>query len=404
MGSIDQVAVQIRFALEQLSTKNAHHEFEHICRHVTRARICSNVLPATGPVAQGGDQGRDFETFRSYLSTSSLAETSFVGLVSDKPLAFACTLQKLKLTQKIKSDVKTIMASGSTVEGIHYFCSTDLPVATRHKLIEWARKTYSIELEIHDGQSLAELLSGRDVFWIAEKYLSVPSQIYPRSSVDDGGEWYSRQLEAWKERSFPPTSHADFSTLKGAGRHALKSEELRQDVPFWLRLIESFIISPSDEGLKRRAIYEVAFLSLKSMNTLTGQEERLREYFAAIPHLENPADLEDASAMMNYCAVVAHERSSALTVEEVSLWRQILIDTVEERLKRKTTTNTLCLLLDLRGYLSTSIDPQNLIRPKLGDAIEWWTQLLDKVKSAPLYPLERLADRLTDFIRIFDEP
>ncbi|HVQ38103.1 MAG TPA: hypothetical protein VMS31_11255, partial [Pyrinomonadaceae bacterium] len=269
---------------------------------------------------------------------------------------------------------------------------------------EWARKTYSIGLEIHDGQSLAELLSGRDVFWIAEKYLSVPSEIYPRSSVDDGGEWYRIQLEEWKQRSSPPLSHADFSTLKGAGRHALNSEELKQDVPFWLHLIESFILSPSDEGLKRRAIYETAYLSLKSMKSLSGQEERLREYFAAIPQLEDPVDLEDASAMMNYCAVVAYEGSSSLTVEEVSSWRRTLIGTVEDKLKQQTTTNTLCLLLDLRGYLSTSIDPQNVIRPKLGEAIAWWTKLLDKVKSAPLYPLERLADRLTDFIRIFDEP
>jgi hypothetical protein len=39
---------------------------------------------------------------------------------------------KLQLKKKIKSDVKTIMASGSAVEGVHYFCSADLPVAIRH--------------------------------------------------------------------------------------------------------------------------------------------------------------------------------------------------------------------------------------------------------------------------------
>jgi len=54
--------------------------------------------------------------------------------------------------------------------------------------------------------------------------------------------------------------------------------------------------------------------------------------------------------------------------------------------------------MDLRGSLTTSIDPQNPVRPKFDDAIEWWTKLLDKVKDAPLYPLERLADRLTSFI------
>src|SRR6185369_5860320 len=110
MATIDQVATQIRFGLEQLSARNAHHEFEHLCRYLTKARICSNVLPATGPVGQGGDQGRDFETFRTYLSNSTLAETAFVGLVSNKPLVFACTLQKQQIKRKIKFDVKTIMS------------------------------------------------------------------------------------------------------------------------------------------------------------------------------------------------------------------------------------------------------------------------------------------------------
>jgi len=70
--------------------------------------------------------------------------------------------------EKDKFDVKKIMSSGSAVECVHYFCSVDVPVATRHELIDWARESHSVGLEIHDGESLAELLSGRDVFWIAE--------------------------------------------------------------------------------------------------------------------------------------------------------------------------------------------------------------------------------------------
>jgi hypothetical protein len=403
MATIDQVATQIRFGLEQLSARNAHHEFEHLCRYLTRARICSNVLPATGPVGQGGDQGRDFETFRTYLSNSTLAETAFVGLVSDKPLVFACTLQKQQIKRKIKFDIKKIMSSGSTVEGVHYFCSASVPIATRHDLINWARKTHSVALEIHDGESLAELLSGRDVFWIAEQYLSVPSEIYPRSPIEDGGEWYVRELDRWKAATSPPVSYADFSTLKAAGRHALNSENLCQDVPFWFRLIESFIDADSNTPLRRRAIYEAAYLSLKYMKTLVGQENRLREYFSVVPDLEEPADLEDAYPMMNYCAVIAHEGSSALTVDEVSHWRRALIARVEEKLAQYNTTNTRCLLLDLRGALSTSMDPANPVRPTLDEAIEWWNKALDEVKDAPLYPLERLADRLTNYLKFFHE-
>ena len=92
MATLAEVKAQIRFALEQLSAMNAHHEFEHRCLDLTRLRICSNVLPATGPVAAGGDQGRDFETFRTYLKATPIANTTFIGLVSTKRLVFPCSL------------------------------------------------------------------------------------------------------------------------------------------------------------------------------------------------------------------------------------------------------------------------------------------------------------------------
>src|SRR5438552_3097846 len=171
MASIDQVISQIRFGLAQLSSRNAHHEFEHLCRHLARARICSNILPATGPAAAGGDQGRDFETFRTYLNSTSIANSTFVGLASAKPIAFACSLEdKKSINRKIRSDIKTILSCGSSIEGIHYFASADIPVAARHKLQAWARDTYQVSLEIYDGNSIAELLGERDVFWIAERF------------------------------------------------------------------------------------------------------------------------------------------------------------------------------------------------------------------------------------------
>ena len=139
-ANIDQVKSQIRFQLGQLSIKDAHHEFEHLCRHLTRATICSNIMPATGPVSAGGDQGRDFETFRTYLSSSPIANSTFIGLVSQKPIVFACSLRKKeKIASKIKEDVAIIMASGSPVEAVHYFCTSDLHVSKRHELQSWAK-------------------------------------------------------------------------------------------------------------------------------------------------------------------------------------------------------------------------------------------------------------------------
>ncbi len=145
MASITQITGQLRFQLEQLSARNAHHEFEHLCRHLTRARICSNILPATGPVSAGGDQGRDFETFRTYLKENLTYGTGFVGLVSNNPIAFACSISKPeRISTKIKSDVESIATSGTKVSDIHFFCTADVPVSCRHAVQEWAKDNYEI--------------------------------------------------------------------------------------------------------------------------------------------------------------------------------------------------------------------------------------------------------------------
>ena len=93
----------IRFALDELSRENGHHAFEDLCRELARARVASNVLPATGPVSGGGDQGRDFETFRTYLAGSLRFSRGFMGLASADTLVFACTLQRKDLRQRSRT-------------------------------------------------------------------------------------------------------------------------------------------------------------------------------------------------------------------------------------------------------------------------------------------------------------
>ena len=161
----DVVAQQIRYALNNLAVRNGHHLFEEICRHFAAARISSNILPATGPVSAGGDQGRDFETFRS-----------FVAVEEAQRLVFACTLEQIKrLPDKVKADVATIL-SGPPVDAVYLFCEANVPKGKREKLISWAWTEHEVELVVFDGNALAERLTTADVYWIAERYLSLPSQ------------------------------------------------------------------------------------------------------------------------------------------------------------------------------------------------------------------------------------
>src|SRR5919112_3940241 len=94
MPDLDPIRSQIRFHLAELSARNEHHGFERLCSEVVRERICRNVVPATGPVSAGGDQGRDLETFKTYLEASPLRDSTFLGMASDGILVFACSTEK----------------------------------------------------------------------------------------------------------------------------------------------------------------------------------------------------------------------------------------------------------------------------------------------------------------------
>ena len=154
-----ETAQIIRVTLKSLlSGANEHHSFEHVCRHVAKRRIASNVLPATGPVSAGGDQGRDFETFRTYLAEDLPFARGFLALASRDVLAFACTLQRKGLRAKFEGDITAICTQGTHVDQIYIFAAAEVPVRLRHDMEAWASETYDVKLEIIDGFALAEFL------------------------------------------------------------------------------------------------------------------------------------------------------------------------------------------------------------------------------------------------------
>lgn len=166
-----QLTTLIRFALSKVSSRNAHHEFEDLCRHLAKRRIASNVLPATGPVGAGGDQGRDFETFRTFLRDEIPSSRGFLARAANSTIAFACTAQAEDVEHKFRADLKAICTQGTHVDHVVLMATGDLPVAARHRLQTLARDTYMVELDVLDGQAIAELLTDNDLLWIAEQYL-----------------------------------------------------------------------------------------------------------------------------------------------------------------------------------------------------------------------------------------
>src|SRR5215831_2464109 len=232
-----QLRSYIRFQLAQLSARNAEHEFEHLAFQLARIRVASNLLPATGPVQAGGDQGRDFESYRTYLSTSPIRASAFAGKVSTGLITGACTLEK-KIVPKIKNDLKTIFGSGERPTHVAYFCEPNVPIAKRHALQAYCCETYGATLDIFDGDGIAELLADREIAWIAEQFLSIPSDAWPKEPVD---AHYALLRERWIAGSRRPQNYADFLDLKRGLRTATFEEVARGDIVHWINSMASFL-------------------------------------------------------------------------------------------------------------------------------------------------------------------
>jgi hypothetical protein len=414
MSDTAQIITQIRFALEQLSERNAEHEWEHLCRHLARSRICSNILPATGPVQSGGDQGRDFETFRTFLEKGPLSKRSFVGLASDKPIAFACTIEKPKsINSKIRNDITTIISSGTRPENIYEFCACDVTVAKRHKLQEWAKATHGVHLEIIDGAAVAELLCDRDLFWLAQRYLQLPSELLPAALVgEEGKDWYASALERWRLETRPAQTFADFSEIRAAARAALGpfaydkdgrpvNQHERPELPFWIDRLDEIANHANFHPLRRRAFYEATVLRLRGLGSLVSQEDRLRIYFSNVAKLEDSADLEDFQVLLTYVMTANRLGQVQLAHGELQGWSKAVEERLRERIrnaKKSERVNEHCALLDIYGnsYLSLRLASG---KPDPDNALRCWSTLVKLAHRAPLFPLERFADQLAQFAR-----
>ena len=189
-----ELRAYIRYQLAQLGARNGAHEFEQRRFALARLRHVSNVQPATGPVQAGGDQGRDFESYRTYLQSSSLARSVFLSLASSDVVVGACTLEKRDTAAKVRSDLAVIFEGGMRPDAVIYFCEPDIPVARRHQLQEECLAVYEATLSLHDGAAIADQLADPDTFWIAADNPLVPADMFPS---DVGDENYHKRRTRW---------------------------------------------------------------------------------------------------------------------------------------------------------------------------------------------------------------
>lgn len=388
----ESIAAYIGFQLSELSAKNGHHEFEHLCTHLARKRICPNILPSTGPVSGGGDQGADSETYSVLFDGE---EREFFSAASKDKVAFACSLAK-NVKKKVEADLKLATSLPHRPSKLYFFTNQLVQVAIRHKLQRHANDAYGIHLEIFDRRALSELLADREVFWIAQKYLSIPSELMPPLPDSESG-WYARILES-KDTGLL----SEFIDLKYAIRNATFTDSLHSDIPCLVERLKKFLNYPLGR-IQRKAFYEIFVASLRGLESARGYENDLHQYFSEISQLYDAAELEDVAVLLQYCHGAEIRGLLTLRSGLIDIWRGQLLETLTKLLQAAADPSRKCQLMmeismmEILGELRSG----NLV--ELKDALATWNSMLKLIPDAPMYPLERFTDVLSELVVPFGE-
>lgn len=393
-----QLASVIRFHLHEMGARNAHHEFEHLARYLARAKVHSNILPATGPVSAGGDGGKDFETFNTSVSSPIAATKGFSALSSgSRKVAFSCSAQQEGIVGKIEEDVVKAL-NGGPVDEVVYFCEANLPVAKRHALQKWAKATHKIELQVFDGNAISELLCDRDVFWIAQEYLHIPAEYMPPSA--DEVDWHRTLVAKWTAREPIIINNSDFAEIKAGLRRATFHDDARPKLLFWLGLTERFTAQEAPRRLQRAAIYEISVAWLRGKGNLTPQLERIRDYYSDVADWLTIADLQDAATLMVYCFSGWMLNHFAVDREELFAWRDAAMGCVDEEIAAASGPGRKAGLYRVKAQLSAvsgTLEPE----PAKTDTFESWGRMLDEAEKTTLFPIEDFAAHLANITSVY---
>lgn len=432
-----QLERRIRFALSILGESNSHHDFEALCLGLAQRRITSNLLPATGPVSSGGDQGRDAESHWTNIPRELPGTSLFAARASTQRVVMACTIQITDVPGKIRRDLASICGQGTPVGRVIYFTVTAVPVRKRHDLIDEAARTHQVELEIWDAAALSLHLANYDLFYLAVQYLHLPSDLAPPrpESAGELPDWYVEARQRWLASDEPGRTLGDLVDLRGPLRHATFHDEARADLPEWLGYARALLDAAAGEHTALRARYEIVVATLRGLGEMRPTDHLARDFFDTVTAddtLTDPGILEDAVVLLQYGFGALIRNLTALTADDLSCWQRLLADKIDRLLDADPPANAMAHLLAMRARLALHTDmtvdleavPDDLptvaeVTARVREAVEAGEQVpalqtgppltdLDTgmhtllrlghhLDNAPLFPIEHTAD-LFDYL------
>jgi hypothetical protein len=434
-GVVEEAKAEIRFALNQLSARNGQYEFESLARTLARATVTRNVLPATGPVSAGGDQGRDFETYRTELPGQTRALGRELGMRDGDGVGFACTLQQIGIDAKIAEDVEKVLGDGTAVDFILIYCEVNIPIGHRHSLQRGFRTEHDVHVEIFDGNAIADLLADHATFWIAETYLHLPARALPPPPDRPG--WYEDDLARWQATDEPVFTWGQYVDLTGCLRYAYNTREGRENIPFWLEKLEPLLGGDVGEHLRRATRHQVIIAHHLGLGTMRPVGEMV---VAAITEATASSDanvISDAVVVLLLsCAALAHDETGH-TAGQIMAWNRALTERVESLLDDDPRAGDACSLLEslaalrmqpdldaagdnyridgrttdytvserMQAIAEAGLTPVGVPCIDGAGVVAAYARLAEILPSAPLYPVEHASRFLTlNTVLLVDEP
>ncbi|MNF46906.1 hypothetical protein D3C84_280840 [compost metagenome] len=304
-------------------------------------------------------------------------------------VAFACSLQK-KIIPKIKKDLQKIIDVGGFSKLV-YFCEEDIPVAKRQKLDEYA-KTLGIILQIFDGSAIADMLSDRDTFWIAQQYLKISSDQMPRSCDDP--DWYAALIIKWKNSTPLIFSQADFYEIQLGIRYTTFDHHTRQDLNFWLSHIRHYLVKTIPRNIQRVAEYEIVVATYRGKGIFDDLYDLVEDYYSDFDDYLSSGDLEDAVTLLIYIYSAYVRGIHHESAEYIFNLKRKITTLLEENLTIAPGPGRSSDLLRLLGNLQSVPDSDEDI-PDIKRSADYWLRMLEQAKKTPLFPIERFNSYLT---------
>ena len=423
MANPVQTAQMIRLALGNLAADNEHHSFEHLCRQLAKRRIASNVLPATGPVSAGGDQGRDFETFRTYLADELPFALGFLALASSDVVVFACTIQRDGLRGKFEGDIKSICTQGTHVDRIFIFATAERSrPGCGTTCRSGRRESTSVALEIIDGAALAEWLAEPELYWIAQEYLHLPAELAPQAEparargpatglvrraarvLAGARPAAGKPRRPVRPAARPPARHPAGPGPRRPRGLAVADDPARRARP----RIPRSACTPSTRSRPPAS---------RAPPTCGPPTPLIRQFIDEVQHTDDPALLFDASVLIQFCATAAGLGHTGIPMAEATGWTPPLRRHIDQLLERDLDPNTRACLLHAAAHAgaahrlhraaaegggSATLDDMDRLYAAVMEAIEHGT-LQTHLQPAPVLDLDAGMQHLASLIALLPD-